>query len=107
MKKENVNNDLSRAIIFAAVLIAGALVFLGVFAFSLWKLLGAKRATYMEDYKGKSVYMLSSEDGTTHSLFNRIYLHPSHESYREIILEHEYAHFEFDGSPVNGLPSVM
>lgn len=73
-------------------LVAGSLFILCVFAYSLWRLLGIKRATYLEDYKGKQVYMLTSEDGTTHSLFNRIYLHPSHENHREIILEHEYAH---------------
>lgn len=73
------------------IIAGGALVF-GIFGYSMWKLIGVKRATYLEDYKGKDVYLLSSEDGTTHSLFNRIYLHPSHEDYREIILEHEYAH---------------
>ncbi|MCR9171484.1 MAG: M56 family metallopeptidase [bacterium] len=73
-------------------IVAGALVILGIFAYSMWKLVGVKRATYIEDYKGKDVYLLSSEDGTTHSLFNRIYLHPSHADFREIILEHEYAH---------------
>ncbi len=74
-----------------AILAVSTLV-LGIFAYSMWKLIGVKRATYMEDYKGKAVYLLSSEDETTHSLFNRIYLHPSHENYREIVLEHEYAH---------------
>ncbi|XOV66424.1 MAG: TonB family protein [Fluviicola sp.] len=73
-------------------LLFGAAIVLVIFGYSLWKLLGAKRATYLEDYKGKDVYLLSHEDGTTHSLFNRIYLHPSHENFREIILEHEYAH---------------
>lgn len=73
-------------------LIAGSLVVISIFAFSLWKILGAKRATYIEEYKGKHVYLLHTDDGTTHSIFNRIYLHPSHENYREIILEHEYAH---------------
>lgn len=75
-------------------LMAGTAVILGIFGYSMWRLLGAKRATYLERYKGKHVYLLSSEDGTTHSLFNRIYLHPSHKEYREIILEHEYAHCE-------------
>ena len=71
---------------------SGAGLILGLFGYSMWKLVGVKRATYLEDYKGKDVYLLSSEDGTTHSIFNRIYLHPSHANYREIILEHEYAH---------------
>lgn len=71
---------------------SGSLLVLIVFGYSLWKLIGAKRATYLEDYKGAEVYLLASEEGTTHSLFNRIYLHPSHENYREIILEHELAH---------------
>lgn len=74
-----------------AIIVGSALVF-GIFAYSLWKLIGAKRATYVEEFRGKEVYMLSSEDGTTHSLFNRIYLHPTHENFREIVLEHEYAH---------------
>ncbi len=73
-------------------LISGAVIILSVFVYSMWRLLGIKRAKYLEEYKGKQVYMLTAEDGTTHSLFNRIYLHPTHEDYREIILEHEYAH---------------
>lgn len=73
-------------------LIAGGLTILAIFGYSMWRLLGTKRATYQEDFKGIPVYLLDSEEGTTHSLFNRIYLHPSHEDYREIILEHEYAH---------------
>jgi len=73
-------------------IIAGAMVILGIFGYSLWKLIGVKRATYLEEFKGKDVYLLAVEDGTTHSLFNRIYLHPSHADYRDIILEHEYAH---------------
>lgn len=73
-------------------IISGTVLILGVFAYSLWRLIGVKRATYLEDYKDAAVYLLSEDGGTTHSLFNKIYLHPSHESYREIVLEHEYAH---------------
>lgn len=73
-------------------IVSGASLVLVLFGYSLWKLIGVKRATYLEDFKGKEVYLLAPESDTTHSLFNRIYLHPSHEHYREIILEHEYAH---------------
>jgi len=70
----------------------GALSVMVLFAISLWKLLKTKRAVFMEEYKGVDVYQLTSEEATTHSLFNRIYLHPSHSEYKNIVLEHEYAH---------------
>lgn len=71
---------------------AGALIVLTLFGLSLWRLLSPRRAQFLEKYKGTSVYELKCENTTTHSLFNRIYLHPSHAEFRDIVLEHEYAH---------------
>lgn len=75
---------------FTLVLIAGCMFLL--FVLSLFKILFPKRAKFDGYYKGYSVYLLEDDSSTTHSIFNKIYLHPSHCDHKEIVLEHEYAH---------------
>lgn len=77
----------------------GELIALGVgiviLCLFLWQLQGLVRpqkATFLRKYKGVPVFILAHEAMSTHSVFNRIYLHPSHTNFEALVLEHEYAH---------------
>jgi TonB family protein len=74
------------------IILIGTCVVLLLFGLSLVRLLKRKNATFLGPYKGASVYKLESSNSTTHSIFNRIYLHPDHSAFQDIVLEHEYAH---------------
>ena len=69
-----------------------SVLMLSLLIVSLIKILRPKRATFECYYKGYAVYILEDQTSTTHSIFNRIYIHPSHFDHKEIVLEHEYAH---------------
>lgn len=78
---------------WSQIFIAGiCAVMVLLFVLSLTKILRPKRVVYLEEYKGFSVYLLEDSDATTHSFFKRIYLHPKHLDFKEIVLEHEFAH---------------
>jgi len=70
--------------------ICGVMVLL--FVLSLIKILRPKHVVFLENYKGYRVYLLENTSATTHSFFKRIYLHPKHLDFKEIVLEHEFAH---------------
>lgn len=65
---------------------------IALLAASLVKVIAPKKSQYLEHYRGYPVFLLEENGATTHSIFNRIYLHPSHLEHKEVVLEHEYAH---------------
>ncbi len=74
------------------VVLLVSVLMLSLLILSLIKILRPKRAKFECYYKGYAVYMLEDQASTTHSIFNKIYIHPSHFDHKEIVLEHEYAH---------------
>ena len=65
---------------------------IALLAISLVKVVAPKKSHYLEHYRNYPVFLLEDDGATTHSIFNRIYLHPSHLEHKEVVLEHEFAH---------------
>jgi len=69
----------------------GAVLFMAILIFQIYKTIKPKKATYLKKFEGTPVYLLHSQE-STHSFFNKIYLSPNQQKNEEIILIHEREH---------------